>query len=112
MTVLAEGNQILLPEHTLFVADACSGLTSVVTMLPIACTLAYFLTRGVWRRLVVVGSVVPLAMAGNVVRVLVTVKMVSVIGGEAAQGLLHESFGIATYAIGTLALVGIARFLR
>jgi len=112
MTVLAEGNQILLPEHTLFVADACSGLTSVVTMLPIACTLAYFVTRGVWRRLVVVGSVVPLAMAGNVVRVIVTVKMVSEIGGEAAQGLLHESFGVATYAIGTLALVGIARLLR
>jgi exosortase len=111
-TVVAEGNQILLPEHTLFVADACSGLTSVVTMLPIACTLAYFLTRGFWRRAVVVGSVVPLAMAGNVVRVIVTVKMVEVIGGEAAQGLLHESFGVATYAIGTLALVGIARMLR
>ena len=112
MTVLAEGNKIVLPEYTLFVADACSGLTSVVTMLPIACTLAYFMTRGVWRRLVVVASVVPLAMAGNVVRVLVTVKMVSEIGGEAAQGLLHESFGVATYAIGTLALVGIARMLR
>ena len=112
MTVLAEGNQILLPEHTLFVADACSGLTSVVTMLPIACILAYFLTRGLWRRALVVASVVPLAMLGNVVRVIVTVKLVSVIGEEAAQGLLHESFGIATYAVGTLALVGVAKLLR
>ena len=32
--VLAEGNQIVIPNHTLFVADACSGLTSIVTMLP------------------------------------------------------------------------------
>ena len=65
-----------------------------------------------WIALGVVASVVPLAIAGNVVRVLVTVQMVSVIGGEAAQGLLHESFGVATYVVGTLALVGVARLLR
>jgi len=29
-----------------------------------------------------------------------------------AQGSLHQSFGVATYAVGTLALVGVARLLR
>lgn len=111
-TVLGEGNQIEIPGHTLFVSDACSGLTSIVTMLPIACVLAWFLTRGVWRRAAVVASVVPLAMIANVVRILVTVRLVSVVGIEAAQGLLHESFGVATYALGTLALVAVARCLR
>jgi exosortase len=111
-TVLGEGNQIEIPGHTLFVSDACSGLTSIVTMLPIACVLAWFLTRGVWRRAVVVASVVPLAMIANIVRILVTVQLVSSVGIEAAQGLLHESFGVATYAIGTLALVALARCLR
>jgi exosortase len=112
MTLLAEGNQIVLPGHTLFVADACSGLTSVVTMLPIACVLAYFLTRGWWRRLVVVASVLPLAMAANVLRIIVTVLLVSRIGIDAAQGSLHESFGVATYVVGTLCLVGLTRCLR
>jgi exosortase len=111
-TVLAEGNQVLVPGHTLFVSDACSGLTSIVTMLPIACVVAYFLTRGVWRRALVVASVFPLAMVANVVRVMLTVELVSVIGIQAAQGLLHESFGVATYAVGTVALVGVARLLR
>jgi exosortase len=110
--VLAEGNQIVVPNHTLFVADACSGLTSIVTMLPIACTIAYFLTRGVWRRALVVASVLPLALGANVVRVILTVKLVPLIGIAAAQGSLHQSFGIATYAVGTLALVGVARLLR
>jgi exosortase len=112
VTVLAEGNQILLPGQTLFVADACSGLTSVVTMLPIACILAYFLTQGAWRRLAVVASVFPLAIAGNVIRVVVTVLLVSRIGIDAAQGSLHESFGLVTYVFGTLGLVGIAKLLR
>ena len=110
--VLAEGNQIVIPDHTLFVADACSGLTSIVTMLPIACTIAYFLTRGIWRRALVVASVLPLALGANVVRVILTVKLVPLIGIEAAQGSLHQSFGVATYAVGTLALVGVARLLR
>ncbi len=110
--VLGEGNRILVPGHTLFVSDACSGLTSIVTLLPVACILAYFMTWGIWRRALVVASVVPLTMAANVIRVIVTVQLVSVIGAEAAQGILHQSFGIATYALGTAALVGVARLLR
>jgi exosortase len=112
VTVMAEGNQILIPEGSLFVADACSGLTSIVTMLPIACIVAYFLSRGVWRRAAVVASVVPLAMAGNVLRVIVTVLLASRLGVASAQGSLHESFGLVTYVIGTLAVIGVARVLR
>ena len=112
VTVAAEGNQVLVPGHTLYVADACSGLTSIVTLLPLACIVAYFLSHGVWRRVVVVASVVPLALAANIFRVIVTVQLVSSQGVEFAQGLLHESFGVATYVLGTLAVIGVARILR
>jgi exosortase len=110
--IFQEGNRIEIPGHTLFVADACSGLTSIVTLLPVACVVAYFLSRGLWRRGVVVLSVIPLAMLANVVRVVVTVRLVASIGPAAAQGLLHESFGLATYAVGTVLLVAVARGLR
>jgi exosortase len=112
VTVVAEGNQVLLPEHTLFVADACSGLTSIVTLLPLSCVVATFLSRGVWRRVLVVLSVFPLAIGANVLRVVATVLLVSYLGEEAAQGLLHESFGLATFTLGTLAVIGVARVLR
>jgi exosortase len=112
VTVAAEGNQILLPEQTLFVADACSGLTSIVTLLPLACIVAFFLSHGVWRRALVIASVVPLTFAANVFRVIVTVRMVSSHGVEFAQGVLHESFGLATYVVGTLAVIGVARITR
>ena len=111
-TVFADGNRIEVPGHELFVADACSGLTSIVTLLPVACVVAYFLSRGWWRRSLVVLSVVPLAMLANVGRVVGTVLLFSRIGPQAAQGLLHETFGLATYTVGTLALVLLARLLR
>jgi exosortase len=112
VTVAAEGNQILLPGQTLFVADACSGLTSIVTLLPLACIVAYFLSHGVWRRVVVIASVVPLSLAANVFRVIVTVRSVESWGIEFAQGVLHETFGLGTYVIGTLAVIAVARLLR
>jgi exosortase len=111
-TVLAEGNRILVPQGELFVADACSGLTSIVTLLPISCIVAWFLGRGIWRRALIVFCVLPLAIASNIARVTGTVLLTSQIGLDAAQGALHETFGIATYLIGTLALVGVARGLR
>jgi exosortase len=110
--VLAEGNRIFLPEHELIVADACSGLTSIVTLLPIACLVAFALLPGWWRRLVVIASVIPVAIAANVVRVIVTVKLVPIIGLEAAQGMLHQGFGVVAFGVGTLAVIGFARLLR
>jgi exosortase len=111
-TVAAEGNQILLPAHSLFVADACSGLISIVTMLPLALVVCYFLSHGVWRRLVVIGSIVPLALAVNILRIVVTVQLAAHLGPERAQGLLHEGFGLATAGVGFLMMVGLARILR
>ena len=111
-TIASDGNQILLPGTTLFVADACSGLNSIVSLLPLACIVAYFLSHGVWRRAIVVASVVPLAVGANLVRVIVTVTLVDSRGAEYAQGLLHEAFGLTTFVLGTLALLGLARVLR
>ena len=110
--IMAEGNQIIVPDHTLFVADACSGLTSIVSMLPLACIVAWFVGRGVWRRALVIASVVPLALGANLLRIVATVLLISQLGREAAQGILHEGFGIATYMVGTFALVALARVLR
>lgn len=111
-TIAATGNRIFVPQGELFVADACSGLTSLVTLIPLAAVVAYFLCRGIWRRAVVVAAVVPIALFGNVTRVVVTVALVSRFGIDAAGNLLHESFGIMTFSIGTLLLISVAKLVR
>ena len=110
--VYAEGNRVSVPGHTLFVADACSGLTSIITLFPFALVIAYFMSHGIWRRALIVASVVPLAVGANILRVIVTVALVSSWGIEYAQGVLHSSFGVVTYALGNLVLIGVARLLR
>jgi exosortase len=111
-SIAAVGNRIFVPQSELLVADACSGLTSVVTLAPLAVVVAYFLARGVWRRALIVLAAVPIAIAGNILRVVVTVVLVSHYGPEYAEGLVHESFGLATFVLGTVCLLGLVRVLR
>ncbi len=112
--VLRNGNVIELPgDVTLFVAEACSGITSVVTLLPLGVFLAYFTEKTTTRRLVIVAAVLPLAMAGNLVRVIGTVLAAREVGAAAAtEGAAHEAAGLLTYVLGCLALLAVGWGMR
>lgn len=112
--VLRDGNVLELPSGgSLFVAEACSGITSIVTLLPLAVFLAYFTERTWLRRAVLVAAVLPLAMAGNLLRVVGTVMAANAWGVEAAtEGPLHEWAGMATYVLGCFALLGVGALIN
>jgi exosortase len=112
--VLRNGTVIQLPgDESLFVAEACSGITSIVTLLPLAVILAYYSERSLARRAVLVAAVVPLAMLGNLIRVIATVLVARSYGVDVATGgFLHESAGLATYVLGCLALLAVGMLMR
>ena len=114
VAVQQAGNVIHLPSgESLFVAEACSGITSIITLLPLAVFLAYFTERTLPRRLVLVAAAIPLAMLGNLLRVVVTVVAARAIGAAAVTtGPVHEWSGIAVYALACLALLGVGRSMR
>ncbi|MEZ4216814.1 MAG: exosortase/archaeosortase family protein [Myxococcota bacterium] len=114
LAVYRDGNVIELPGgDALFVAEACSGITSVVTLIPIAVVLAYFTDRSPRRRVALVASVVPLALLGNLVRVVGTIVAATRVGSRAAtEGSWHEAAGVLTYVLGCLALLAVGAVLR
>jgi exosortase len=107
--VAREGAVIVLPGgESLFVAEACSGVTSIVTLLPLAVFLAYFTLRGAAARALLVAAVVPIAMLANLLRVIGTVLAAGRFGTAAATGgLVHEAAGLLTFVGGCLALIGV-----
>jgi exosortase len=113
-TVLREGNVVMLPgEQRLFVDEACSGITSVVTLLPLGALLAYFVAGSAARRAALMLAVVPIAMLGNGLRVLATVAGAQRFGVEfATQGPVHEFAGLATFVLACGLLIGLASLLR
>jgi len=112
--VFREGNVLTLPGDTsLFVAEACSGITSLITLLPIGVFVAYF-TESAWtRRTLLVLAVLPIALAGNLLRVILTVLLAIHVDVEfATGGPLHEWAGVATYVLGCALLLALGRGLR
>lgn len=114
VAIFREGNVLTLPgDLSLFVAEACSGITSLITLLPIGVFIAYFTESVLWRRLVLIGAVIPIALAGNLLRVIVTVLVSINVSVEfATEGPLHEWAGVATYVIGCLCLLGVGAVMR
>ena len=113
-SVMRIGNVLELPSgETLFVAEACSGITSLITLLPLGVFLAYFTERTLLRRSILVSCVVPVAMFGNLVRVVGTVVLAERIGVEAATAsALHDWVGIGTYLLACAVLLIVGRGMR
>jgi len=114
MAVLRVGNVIELPGgDSLFVAEACSGITSVVTLAPLAVLLARYLDTTWPHRVLLVAAVVPVAMLSNLGRVVGTVAAARRAGAEAVtSGFFHEAAGLGVYAVACLGLVGLGMLLR
>jgi exosortase len=114
VAIFRQGNVLTLPgDLSLFVAEACSGITSLITLLPIGVFIAYFTESVLWRRLVLVGAVIPIALAGNLLRVILTVMLSINVSVEfATEGPLHDWAGVTTYVIGCACLLGLGALVR
>ncbi len=112
--ILRDGNVLVLPSGgSLFVDEACSGITSVVTLVPLGLLLAWTTERTAARRAVLIACIVPAAMLGNLARVTATVFVASRYGVEVAtSGFLHDWSGVFTYVLACGLLLGVSALQR
>jgi exosortase len=91
--VLREGNVMLLANTTLEVAEACSGIRSLISLLTLGIVYGYFMDSRSWVRWVLALSTVPIAVVTNGARVAGTGIAAHRYGPEAAEGFLHTFSG-------------------
>ena len=109
--VLREGNIIHLASTTLEVADACSGIRSIISLLALSTAIAYLTQKGWIKRVILVVLAVPIAVFVNAVRVIVTGILAERYGAEAAEGFFHEFAGLVIFGIAIVMLIGSAIIL-
>lgn len=109
--VMREGNVINLVSTTLEVADACSGIRSIVSLLALATALAYFSQKGWVKRTVLIFSTLPIAIFANGVRVIGTGILATRYGAAAAQGFFHEFAGLVIFGVAMALLLLTSYFL-
>ncbi len=100
LPVMREGNIIHLPgDFRLFVAEACSGLRSLMALGTLGVVFAYFFRKSWTERVILVASTIPIAVLVNAVRVAITVVLSSWWGQQAAQGVIHQTEGFFTFGL-------------
>jgi exosortase len=97
--VLQEGNVIQLPVMKLEVAEACSGIRSLMSLFTLAVFYGYFLERTTGRRIILALASIPIAVAANVVRIVGTGLCVQYWDPEKALGFFHEFSGWVMFVV-------------
>lgn len=97
--VLREGNVIQLPSMTLEVAEACSGIRSLMSLLTVSIFYGYFLEQVAWKRVVLALSSIPIAIAANALRILGTGLCVQYWNPDKAVGFFHEFSGWVMFLV-------------
>ena len=102
--VLREGNVIQLPQIQLEVAEACSGIRSLMTLFTVAVMYGYFMEKSSARRWILALASLPIAVAANAVRIVGTGVCVQYWSPEKALGFFHEFSGWLIFVVSMLCL--------
>jgi exosortase len=109
--VFRTGNLLQLPSQTLDIADACSGIRSLLSLAFLSLVYAYFTDKRAWMRWALLAAVIPIAIGANAVRVAVT-GLLSEINTEYAQGAYHEAEGYIVFVVALAALLVVHRLIN
>lgn len=101
------GNLLALPDITLEIAQACSGLQSVVSLVSVAAICAAVVPLTLRRGLFLIVLAVPVAIVGNGLRIATTAVLATWIGERAVHGAIHEATGNIAFLLMCAAILGL-----
>lgn len=92
------GVTLYIAQYQLLVEDACAGLNSIISLTAVGLFYIYLMHNASWRySLLLLAFLLPIAIAANVIRVIILVLLTYYFGNEVAQGYLHDFAGIVTF---------------
>jgi exosortase len=106
-----QGNLLYLPNCTLNVVEACSGIRSLLSLLAVAVAYGYFAERSNWKRTILAIASVPVAIATNGLRLVATGVLSYFFGPSVDFGVVHVALGLGFFAVGFVSILLIHKLL-
>lgn len=106
---IREGNVIYLPQATLEVAEACSGVRSLMSLGTLALVYGYLARPSLAARSLVLISVLPAVIVANGLRVAASGLVAHRFGADAALGPLHAVAGWIFFGTALLLIAAVDR---
>jgi exosortase len=110
--VLRDGNVIQLPSMQLEVAEACSGIRSLMSLFAVAVFYGYFLEQSTWRRTLLAVASLPIAVIANAARIVGTGLCVQYWNPDKAVGFFHEFSGWLMFIVSLTCLYLLHSMMR
>ncbi len=110
--VYREGLYIYIPNGTFVVAEACSGIRFLISMIAIGTLYAYLYYQSIWRRLVFVGLSLVIPIIANGIRAFGIIYVGHKTDMEHAVGADHLVYGWVFFSIVLVLLMAIGKFWR
>jgi exosortase len=107
--VLRQGNVIVLASMPLDVAEACSGIRSLLTLVTLAIIYGYRTETRTWVRVVLALAAVPIAVAANSFRIFGTGLLVQYWDPDKAVGFFHAFSGWLIFVVALIMLFAVHR---
>jgi exosortase len=109
--ILREGNVLILANATLEVAEACSGIRSLVSLFTLGIVFGYFADSRTWVRAFIALSAIPVAILANGLRVASAGVAAHNYGTAGVEGLFHEFSGWVVFVIAFLMMLALQRLV-
>jgi exosortase len=110
--VLREGNIITLPAMPLEVAQACSGIRSLLSLTTLAIMYGYVAEKRILTRTLLALASIPIAVSANGFRIVGTGLLVQYWDPEKAEGFFHAFSGWLIFVVSLLMLFALHRCLK
>jgi len=108
--VLRDGNVLVLSNFSLEVAEACSGIRSLMSLIALAVAYGHLAESRRWVRYVLVVLMVPSAIVTNAMRIMGAGVLAHKFGPQAAEGFLHQFSGWVVF-LATLVLIFLCHWI-
>lgn len=108
---VARGSLILMGEHRLGVAEACSGMRMLTVFFAISAATIIVTRRSRWEKVIIFASALPIALVCNIGRIVATALAHTWFGPETADLIFHDLSGWLMMPSAMAMLYGLLKIL-
>ena len=103
-----DGVDLFVGQFHFVVAEACSGMSSLLALLCLGTLVVGLTPASLPRRFLLIGLILPIVLIANVTRVALVLTLAQVFGQAVAHGFIHGAFSAVLFlaAVGLFFLVG------
>ncbi|GAG39237.1 unnamed protein product, partial [marine sediment metagenome] len=107
-----DGSIIRMPNSFTSVGAPCSGLRSLISLLTLGLIFSFFMKVSYFKKGLLLLSAMPIAMATNILRIIMLAIVNDLYGEKVAMGFFHDFSGFLVFAIAFLGLFAVGRMVE